>query len=317
MTETAPRNTVETDPLRRIMNLVSRIRTDLDALQRTSSLRNASISGGEGLQVLDDDGTPQVTIAPDRTVTVHDALGGAVVRMGEMRETGPESFGIEVRVADGSWVQLGSQSVAWENVGAKPDTYDEPSGKWDPTPHQHPGGDITSAVPNATAAVTATTAGSAAMADGSQYGWTNTVSGTEFYQVWVGNDGGFHFGRNVSSIKYKTNVRAFTADPRRVLNLRPVVYDRKPTLQPVGPGQVGPPNQYPGVKNEYGLIAEETLPHVPEVVTRFNGAVDGIRYELLPVAMIPLLQEHDREIKALQSDNAKLRQAIINMGGTI
>lgn len=311
MAETAPRKKVETDPLRRIMNLVGQLRHDVDGLQRGSSLRNASISGGDGLQVLDDDGTPQVHLSPDRTVTVFDVTGAPVVRMGTMFETGPEPYGIEVRVATDSWVQLGSQSVAWENVGAKPSTYDAGTFRWDPRPHTHPGGDVTSAVANATEAV------HAAQSDGSQYGWTNAVAGTEFYALWVGNDGGFHFGRNTSSLRYKMNVRDAVADPRRVLNLRPVVYDRKPTTSPLPDGVEGPARQYPGARDEFGLIAEETFQHVPEVITRFDGEIDGIRYELLPVAMIPLLQEHDRDLRELRQENEKLRQAIINMGGVI
>lgn len=319
--ETAPRKGIETDALRRIMNQIAGLRSGVEALQRASSLRNASISGGEGLQILDEDGTLQAQISPDRTITVFDLSGVPVVRMGEMRETGPEPYGIEVRVAEGSWVQLGSQSVAWDNVGAKPAGYDEPTGLWDPTPHTHPGGDVTSAVANATnaaSAANATEATHAAMADGSQYGWTNNVAGTEFYALWVGNDGGYHLGRNTSSIKYKTNIQdAPAGDPKRVLALRPVTYDRKPTLEVLPEGTEGPRRVFPGRTNEYGLIAEETLPHVPEVVTYFEGQIDGIRYDLLPVAMIPLLQAHDRELQELRDENAAIKAAIRNLGGTI
>jgi hypothetical protein len=298
--------------MRQVMNQLRALRSDIETLQRTSTLRNASISGGEGLRILDDDGTPQVWIAPDRTVTVYDETGGPVLRMGTMFETGPEPYGIEVRVAEGSWVQLGSQSVAWENVGAKPSTYNATNFKWAPDTHTHPGSEVSSAVANATEAV------HAAQADGSQYGWTNNVAGTEFYALWVGNDGGYHLGRNTSSIKYKTNVRsASTGDPRRVLRLRPVIYDRKPTEEVLPEGTEGPRRVYPGRVDEYGLIAEETLPHVPEVVTYFDGEIDGIRYDLLPVAMIELLQEQDREIQELRSENAAIKDAIRKLGGTI
>jgi len=317
--ETAPRKSIETDPMRQVMNQIRELRGALEVLQRTSTLRNASISGGDGLRILDEDGTPQVQIAPDRTVTVFDGEGLPVVRMGDMAETGPEEYGIEVRVADGSWVQLGSQSVAWENVGAKPTTYDEATEKWDPRPHSHSGSEVTSAVANATNAVEAT---HAAQADGSQYGWTNNVAGTEFYALWVGNDGGYHLGRNTSSIKYKTNVRSAGdvrpgMDPRRILKLRPVVYDRKPTLEVLPDGTEGPRRVYPGRTNEYGLIAEETLPHVPEIVTYFEGKIDGIRYDLLAVAAIPLLQEQDREIQELRAENAAIKEAIRKLGGQI
>ena len=326
--ETAPRKSIETDPMRQVMKQIRDLRGAIEALQRTSTLRNASISGGEGLRILDDDGTPQVQIAPDRTVTVFDGEGLPVVRMGDMAETGPEAYGIEVRVADGSWVQLGSQSVAWANVGALPSTYDPATQKWSSRPHTHPGSEIFSAVANATNAVNATSATNATnatlaqQAEGSQYGWTNNVGGTEFYALWVGNNGGYKFGRNTSSIKYKTNVRSAAdekpeKDPRRILKLRPVVYDRKPTLEVLPEGAEGPRRVYPGRSNEYGLIAEETLPHVPEVVTYFEGKIDGIRYDLLPVAMIPLLQQQDKELQELRAENAAIKDAIRKLGGQI
>ena len=55
MAETAPRKTVETDPMRQVMNLIRQMQGAIEVLQRSSTLRNASISGGDGLQVLDED----------------------------------------------------------------------------------------------------------------------------------------------------------------------------------------------------------------------------------------------------------------------
>ncbi|AYN59020.1 minor tail protein [Arthrobacter phage Ryan] len=264
------------------------------------------------------DGTLGVQVDPvTGTFTAYDATGTTqVARFGSLQETAPGSYGVEVLVG-GTWVQLGAQVATWANLAGKPSTFA-------PSAHTHPGGDITSAVANATNATNAT---KAAQADGSQYGWTNTVAGTEFYAVWVGNDGGFHFGRNTSSIRYKENVRdASTADA--VLSLRPVVYDRKPTYKypelEDGTRCEGPPQRFEGAKDELGLIAEEVDPHLPQIVTRYGGEIDGVRYDLLGVALLPVVQEQVGQIAeqagqiAEQAEQiAALTAAVRELGGNI
>lgn len=209
------------------------------------------------------DGTLGVQVDPaDGTFVAFDSAGTApVARFGSLVETAPGSYGVEVLVG-ATWVQVGAQATTWATVSGKPTTFP-------PSTHTHVGADITS--------------GTVPQADGSEYGWTNNVAGTSFYAVYVGNDGGFHFGRNVSSILYKTNVRAHSKDPLRVLNLRPVIYDR-----------VG------GVKNEYGLIAEQVYQHMPELVVWFEGKIDGLRYDLLSVAHQDVLLNHENRLRALE-----------------
>lgn len=246
------------------------------------------------------DGTLGVQVDPaDGTFVAYNAAGtDPVARFGSLVETAPGSYGVEVLVGV-TWVQVGAQSTTWSTVAGRPGvtggaTID--------------GSFITGTVP---AAAEATHAG---QADGSQYGWTNNVAGTSFYALWVGNDGGYHLGRNVSSIKYKENVTDAAVDPAAVLNLRPVRYDRKPTYRypedEHGTRLEGPPEQFEGAKNEFGLIAEEVNDHLPEIVTLYAGDIDGVRYDLLGVALLPVVQKQEQQIAALTA-------AVRELGGNI
>lgn len=256
------------------------------------------------MQFMREDGTLGVQVDPATgSFTAYDATGdAAVARFGELQETAPGAYGVEVLVGS-TWVQVGAQTTTWASVSGKPSTFA-------PSAHNHPGGDITSAVANATNATNAT---HAAEADGSEYGFTNNVAGTTFYALWVGNDGGFHFGRNTSSIKYKENVRGSSLGAA-VLNLRPVVYDRKPTFKypelEDGTRCEGPPQRFEGAKDELGLIAEEVDEHLPQIVTRYGGDIDGVRYDLLGVALLPVVQEQAAQITALTA-------AVRELGGNI
>jgi hypothetical protein len=98
-----------------------------------------------------------------------------------------------------------------------------------------------------------------------------------------GIDGGFHFGRNTSSIQYKENVRTHNTDPANVLALQPVIYDR-----------------IDGGSNEYGLIAEQVAEHFPELIVWFDGKIDGLRYDLLPVALLDVVRDQENRIRALE-----------------
>ncbi|MEW1986384.1 tail fiber domain-containing protein [Pseudarthrobacter oxydans] len=224
---------------------------------------------------MDDDGV-FIVYGPDGTTPV--------ARFGPL-ESAPGQYGVEVLVGE-TWVQLGAQSTTWDMVSGKPTDF---------APL------VTTAVANATAAANAQEAAHALDADGSEYGWTNNVAGTEFYALWVGNDGGFHLGRNVSSIKYKENVTDASVAPLAVLNLRPVRYDRKPTTGPAQPGDDAPAEVFPGAKGEFGLIAEEVAQHVPEIVTKFQGEIDGVRYDLLAVALLEVVRDQENRIRALEN----------------
>jgi hypothetical protein len=208
------------------------------------------------------DGTVGVSMDDDGVFVVYDEAGTTpVARFGPLDNSAPGQYGVEVLVGE-TWVQIGAQTTTWENVAGKPTDYPAAA-------HTHDGADITS--------------GTVPEADGSQYGFTNNVSGSQFYALWVGNDGGFHFGRNTSSIQYKENVRAHNTDPANVLALQPVIYDR-----------------IDGGSNEYGLIAEQVAEHFPELVVWFDGKIDGLRYDLLPVALLDVVRDQENRIRALE-----------------
>jgi len=264
------------------------------------------------MQFKREDGTVGVQVDPATgSFTAFDATGTSeVARFGALQETSPGAYGVEVLVGS-TWVQVGAQTTTWASVSGKPTTF--------PPTLPISGSDISGAVASATSATSATNATNAtnatkaAQADGSQYGWTNTVAGTEFYALWVGNDGGFHFGRNTSSIKYKENVRD-SGTGHAVLSLRPVVYDRKATFKypelEDGTRLEGPPQMFEGAKDELGLIAEEVDEHLPQIVTRYGGEIDGVRYDLLGVALLPVVQEQAAQITALTT-------AVRELGGNI
>jgi hypothetical protein len=214
-------------------------------------------------------------VTTEDVFTVRDDTGEEVARFGPLDNTNPGRYGIELKY-NGSWVQVGAGNVDWGNIANKPSVF-PPGG------HTHAGTDVTSRVGAATDAI------------GSASGWANNVQGTTFYAAWIGNDGSFSFGRNTSSIRYKQNVRDHTVDPGAVLRLQPRLYDRKDyTDHETGETR-------PGARDEYGLIAEEVDPHLPEIVTRFEGQIDGIRYDLLAVALLEVVKDQQARIEALEA----------------
>jgi hypothetical protein len=128
-------------------------------------------------------------------------------------------------------------------------------------------------------------------ANGSDRVHGNDPAGSGWYSVWV--DGNHNFCKNTSSIRYKTNVRDHLIDPDTVLRLRPRIYDRR--------DKVIDGTQNEGRKNEIGLIAEEVHEVLPEIVIYDElGRIDALRYDLLAVAMIPLLRQQQARITELE-----------------
>ncbi|ALY10746.2 minor tail protein [Arthrobacter phage Wayne] len=288
-----PRRTVETDPIIELRRMIGRIANDVAKLSKNSDLRNASISGGDGLVIKDSDGNIRLRISTtDAAIIAYKADGTETARYGLLTNSDPGQYGLEV-LNGSTWIHIGAQVATWATLAGKPATFA-------PSAHTHAGSDITSTVASATSATTATTASLAALADGSQYAFNNTVSGSTFYAVWVGNDGGFHLGRNTSSIRYNQNVRDYGSLDPAILQLRSVIYDRKPQFRPVqtvdGQPAIGPQLRIEGAKDEFGMIAEEVAEVWPEVVTWFDHEdgqgpiIDGIRYDLIGPRMLPYVQ---------------------------
>ncbi|CCQ44307.1 hypothetical protein ARTSIC4J27_231 [Pseudarthrobacter siccitolerans] len=282
-----PRRSVESDPLAALMAEIRTLKEQVAVLERGATLRNASISGGDGLRVLDANGGTRVSISTtDGAVVAYDAGGQPAARFGPLANSAPGKFGVEIKY-NGSWVQVGAGNVDWGNVSNKPALYP-------PTGHRHGGGDIDGIVYESS------------LAQGSWQAYNQNVPGTSFYAVWVGNGGGHQFGRNTSSAKYKNNIRKHETTPDGVLALTPVIYDRNDELDypedpETGERLIGPPNLIRGAKGEYGLIAEQVAEHVPEIVQWYEGAIDGIRYDLLAVALLDVVKDQEARIRALEA----------------
>jgi hypothetical protein len=260
-----------------IANLQAQVR----ALSTTPTLLNASTGqdGGlglttdvHGLHAYNSSGVQVNTIqTSDGTLITYDATGTPVARFGVLLSN-PGHYGGEIwDPVNLVWVQLVTgASVSWASITGKPSTYP-------PSAHTHAGTDITSAV---------------ADASGSSYAYNNTVGGTSYYAVWVGNDTGNHLGKNTSSIRYKTNVTSHYTDPANVLALTPVTYQR-----------------ISGGTTEYGLIAEQVAEHVPELVQWFDGHIDNVRYDLLAVALLSVVKSQDSRIASLEAAMKNLAPA--------
>lgn len=119
--------------------------------------------------------------------------------------------------------------------------------------------------------------GSGGQADGptsSAYGRSATGSG--LYAVWMNSS--LQFMRNTSSRRYKENITAADLDTEDVLAIQAVEYDRI------------------GGEREFGLIAEQVAETLPEIVTYFHEEgedeprIDGVRYDLLSVALLQVAQ---------------------------
>ncbi|MFE2104302.1 tail fiber domain-containing protein [Kitasatospora sp. NPDC059463] len=130
-------------------------------------------------------------------------------------------------------------------------------------------------------------------ANGSDRPHSYGPTGSTWYAVWV--DGNHNFCRNTSSIRFKENVRDIEISPQNVLALRPRIYDRKPTVNDAG-------EHIEGRRDEVGLIAEEVDETLPEIVVRDEeGKIDSVRYDLLGLALLPVVQDQERRIKELES----------------
>lgn len=108
-----PRQFVETNAPAALMNKIEALQRDIAQLQRNSSIRFASISGGSGLRIYDGggmhvegdmylDGTARVT----GPIEILNEAGLPVLRLGPLSAV-EGGFGLEVLIAD-RWVPLAS-----------------------------------------------------------------------------------------------------------------------------------------------------------------------------------------------------------------
>jgi len=233
------------------------------------------------MQFKREDGTLGVQVDPvTGTFTVYDAPGTAeVARFGELLETAPGEYGVEVDVG-GTWVRLGAQAVTWDLVSGKPG--------WASNPASIDGTNITGTVPDATTATTA------AQADGNTTdAFNRDVTGLvgSYKAVYMHSTN--VFGYNTSDEKYKKNIRDLELTDEQFMALRAVLYDRKAT---------GADDYTPAVHvDELGLIAAEVHAAVPELALKFDGEIDSVFYERLGVVLLPFVQRLLRDYNTLDA----------------
>ena len=161
-----------------------------------------------------------------------------------------------------------------------------PKGDTGPQGPQGPPGPVNPLATEADHTTGASQSGGARYADGpSTAAYNATVAGGGFFAVWM--DSGLHFARNTSALRFKENVRDHAVDPAAVLALRPVLYDRRDATTD-------------DERDEYGLVADEVAELVPELVVTFDGQVDGVRYDLLAVALLDVCRSLHERITALE-----------------
>ncbi|MFJ6893599.1 tail fiber domain-containing protein [Streptomyces hokutonensis] len=185
-----------------------------------------------------------------------------------------------------------SHTHDWSQITGEPATFP-------PSTHSHTWSSITS---KPTTFTPASHSHSSYLESGDTISWANgskkphanqaSGSGT-YYAVWVEGDG--TFARNTSSRRFKENIRDFEIDPDAFSKLRPVIYDRK-AIEGKGDPR----------KDEVGLIAEEVEEQFPWLINYLDGEVDGLRYDLLGVALVPVVQRQAEQISDLEARLADL-----------
>lgn len=153
--------------------------------------------------------------------------------------------------------------------------------------------------------------------------YNRTVSGSGFFAVWM--DAGNQFGRNVSSRRFKEDIEPFQYDPADVLALEPVTYHRIGSEERYEFGLIAEDvyEHLPGIVTWFAEQemeeVEETYEEVvldpdgkPYTFTRTRTVsqpktgvpnkppvIDGLRYDLLAVAELSVLKDHETRITGL------------------
>lgn len=99
-------------------------------------------------------------------------------------------------------------------------------------------------------------------------------------------DGAGQLGTTSSSIRYKENVTDMNNVSSPIMKMRPVIFDF-----------IGKPSH----KRQVGLIAEEVLQFMPDlVVYNMDGLVESVKYHDLPVLLLNELQKLSKRVEELE-----------------
>jgi hypothetical protein len=111
-----------------------------------------------------------------------------------------------------------------------------------------------------------------------------------YFAAYINFDG--RLGRTVSARRYKQDITAWAPDAQAVFALRLVTYRLKSNV--TGMGDKAPV--------EVGMIAEELVAlGLGWLVLYINGEVEGIAYEKIALLLLPVVQDHEKRLLALEA----------------
>ena len=135
--------------------------------------------------------------------------------------------------------------------------------------------------------------------------YNRTLSGQ--YRVAYVNSGGT-LGWVSSSRRHKKNIRSAEVDPAAVLGLRLVTFLYKVEIDPDRLGEL-----------QHGLIAEEVDALGLDWLVDYgdDGQPEGIRYDRLALALLPLVQHQDAQLADLGKRLAAVEAHLDALGGDL
>lgn len=123
--------------------------------------------------------------------------------------------------------------------------------------------------------------------EGGFYVPNSSAASSGYTVAYINGDG--RLARGASSIRYKEAVRAWEADPARVLDLEPVRFRWRDEF---------------GGGEDFGMIAEQVAEVFPELVHHNDeGQIEGIHYDRVAVLILPLLRDLAARVAALEGES--------------
>lgn len=111
-----------------------------------------------------------------------------------------------------------------------------------------------------------------------------------YFAAYINGDG--RLGRSVSARRYKQDIKAWSPNLQAVFALQLVTYRLKSAVTELGDA----------APVEYGLIADELVAlGLGWLVIFTDGEVEGIAYEKIALALLPVVQDHERRLDALEA----------------